>query len=247
MTAALQVYFIRHGETAWSLSGQHTGRTDLALTPHGVAMARELATALKGTRFSLALSSPRLRARSTCALAGFEGPGVQIDENLAEWDYGDYEGLRTAEIHEQRPAWDVWMDGCPGGEAPSDVSERADLLIARLRDLTGNIVLFSHGQFGRALAARWIGLPVAQGQHFAIAPASIGILGFETDHPQRRVISLWNAQADLFTTTEGASTWAAPPTESSTSDPSRKHSTSNARPRRTRTTVQSRGAGATCK
>lgn len=193
MTARLQVYFIRHGETAWSLSGQHTGRTDLPLTPQGETMARELATALKDISFSLVLTSPRLRARSTCALAGFGEPGVQADENLAEWDYGDYEGLRTAEIHEQHPAWDVWMDGCPGGEAPSDVSERADLLIARLRDLTGNIVLFSHGQFGRVLAARWIGLPVTQGQHFAIAPASIGILGFETAHPTRRVISLWNA------------------------------------------------------
>jgi probable phosphoglycerate mutase len=193
MTAPLQIYFIRHGETAWSLSGQHTGRTELPLTPHGVAMARQLATALQGVRYSLVLTSPRLRARSTCELAGFAGQGVQSEANLAEWDYGDYEGLRTAEIHERHSAWDIWTDGCPGGEAPSGVSERADLLIARLRDLTGNVVLFSHGQFGQVLAARWIGLPVTQGQHFAIAPASISILGFETDHPTRRVISLWNA------------------------------------------------------
>jgi len=196
MTLPLQIYFIRHGETAWSLSGQHTGRTDLPLTPHGEAMARELATALKGIDFSLVLTSPRLRARTTCKLAGFDGTRVQLEPNLAEWDYGDYEGLRTAEIHEMHPAWDVWKDGCPGGETPAGVSERADHLIARLidaSDITGNVIAFSHGQFGRALAARWIGLPVTQGQHFAIAPASISILGFEADHPHRRVISLWNS------------------------------------------------------
>lgn len=193
MTAPLQIYFIRHGETAWSLSGQHTGRTDLPLTPRGEAMARALATALNGVTFSLVLTSPRLRARTTCRLAGFGGTAVQLEPNLAEWDYGDYEGLRTAEIHELHPAWDVWHDGCPGGETPAGVSERADHLIASLRDLTGNVIAFSHGQFGRALAARWIGLPVTQGQHFAIAPASISILGFETDHPRRRVISLWNS------------------------------------------------------
>jgi len=196
MKLPLQIYFIRHGETAWSLSGQHTGRTDLPLTPHGEAMARELATALKGIDFSLVLTSPRLRARTTCKLAGFDGTRVQLEPNLAEWDYGDYEGLRTAEIHEMHPAWDVWKDGCPGGETPAGVSERADHLIARLidaSDITGNVIAFSHGQFGRALAARWIGLPVTQGQHFAIAPASISILGFEADHPHRRVISLWNS------------------------------------------------------
>ena len=193
MTLPLQIYFIRHGETAWSLSGQHTGRTDLPLTPHGEAMARGLATALNGITFSTVLTSPRLRARATCELAGFGGAGVQLEADLAEWDYGDYEGLRTAEIHELHPAWDVWNDGCPGGETPAGVSERADNLIARLRDLTGNVIAFSHGQFGRVLAARWIGLPMIQGQHFAIAPASISILGFEADHPHRRVISLWNS------------------------------------------------------
>ena len=192
MTAPLQIYFIRHGETAWSLSGQHTGRTDLPLTSHGEAMARELASALNGINFSLVLTSPRLRARATCELAGL-GATAQTEANLAEWDYGDYEGLRTTEIRERHPDWDVWEDGCPGGETPAGVSQRADHLIARLRDLTGKIGLFSHGQFGRVLAARWIGLPVTQGQHFAIDPASIGILSFETDHPHRRVISLWNA------------------------------------------------------
>ena len=195
MSAPLQIYVIRHGETAWSLSGQHTGRTDLPLTPHGQLMARALATALKGITFSLVLTSLQLRARTTCALAGFGGSGVQTEPNLAEWDYGDYEGLRTAEIQTLHPAWDVWIDGCPGGETPASVSARADQLIARLRDLSGNLLLFSHGQFGRVLAARWIGLAVTEGQHFALAPASISILGFETDHPHRRVISLWNSTA----------------------------------------------------
>ena len=195
MTAPLQIYFIRHGETEWSLSGQHTGRTDLPLTAHGEEMARQLATTLKGIVFSLVLTSPRLRARATCELAGLGG-SAQTEPNLAEWDYGDYEGLRTAEIRQLHPGWDVWEDGCPGGESPSDASRRADQLIARLRDLTGKVALFSHGQFGRALAARWVGLPVTEGQHFAIDPASIGIFGFETDHPKRRVISLWNARSD---------------------------------------------------
>ena len=198
MTLPLRIYLVRHGETAWSLSGQHTGRTDLPLTSHGEAMARGLATALNGITFTLVLTSPRLRARTTCQLAGCGGPDAQLEPDLAEWDYGAYEGLRTAEIHKQHPAWDIWNDGCPGGETPAAVSERADHLIARLidtSDLKRNVILFSHGQFGRVLAARWIGLPLTQGQHFTMAPASISILGFETDHPSRRVISLWNSTA----------------------------------------------------
>ena len=192
MSPVLSLYFIRHGETAWSLTGQHTGRTDLPLTPHGEQMARDLAPVLRSVSFSAVLTSPRLRARETCALAGFGAAAVN-EPDLAEWDYGDYEGMRTAEIHHLHPDWDVWRDGCPGGEMPSEASDRADRLIERLGALTGNVLLFSHGQFGRALAARWIGLQVFEGRHFAIDPASIGILGFETDHPQRRVISLWNA------------------------------------------------------
>jgi len=194
MTATLQVYFIRHGETAWSLSGQHTGRTDLPLTPNGEAMARALAATLKGIAFTQVWTSPRLRARTTCELAGL-GAAAQTEASLAEWDYGDYEGLRTAEIRQLHPGWDIWQDGCPVGEMPTSAGARADRLIARLCELTGPVALFSHGQFGRVLAARWIGLPAAKGQHFAIDPASIGILGFEADHPQRRVIALWNASA----------------------------------------------------
>ena len=194
--APLQIYFIRHGETDWTLSGQHTGRTDLPLTARGEAMARGLATALQGIRFSRVLSSPRLRARSTCSLAGFSDPSVQLEPDLAEWDYGAYEGLRTAEIHQRQPSWNVWDDGCPGGETPAGISARADRLIASLcEQVSGKVIAFSHGQFGRVLAARWIGLPVSQGQHFAISPASISILSFETAHPLRRVISMWNSSA----------------------------------------------------
>lgn len=198
VSAALQVYFVRHGETAWSLSGRHTGRTDLPLTPHGQAMAGQLATTLQGIEFSRVWTSPALRARATCEGAGLGTGGdrvTHIDPDLAEWDYGDYEGLSTTGIRQLRPGWDVWQDGCPGGETPKDASGRADRLIARLCELSGPVALFSHGQFGRVLAARWIGLPVAQGQHFSIDPASVGILGFERDHPGRRVIALWNARS----------------------------------------------------
>ena len=194
MNSLLQLFFIRHGETAWSITGQHTGRTDLPLTPHGEEMARGLAARLKGVTFSQVLTSPRLRARRTCELAGLDAH-AQIETELVEWDYGDYEGLRTAEIRQQYAGWDIWEDGCPGGDMPIDTATRADRVIARLCGLSGNIALFSHGQFGRVLAARWIGLPVRQGQHFALDPASISILGFETDHPQRRVIARWNAGA----------------------------------------------------
>jgi broad specificity phosphatase PhoE len=194
LSAPLQIYFIRHGETAWSLSRQHTGRTELPLTPKGESMARQVGTALAGLAFTRVLSSPRLRARATCELAGL-GAASESEPDLAEWDYGDYEGLRTAEVRALRPTWDVWRDGCPRGEMPQQVGDRADRLIARLLGCTGKVALFSHGQFGRVLAARWIGLPAALGQHFVIDPASIGQLAQESTHPHRRVISLWNASA----------------------------------------------------
>lgn len=192
MTGSLKIFFVRHGETAWTLSGQHTGSTDLPLTPTGEAMARELAAPLRDIAFSRVLSSPRRRARATCELAGL-GAVVQNEPLLAEWDYGDYEGLRTAGIQVLHPGWSVWADGCPGGETPADVASRADQLIAQLQDLSGPVILFSHGQFGRVLAARWIGLPVTQGQHFTLGPTSLSVLGFEQGYPQRRVITLWNA------------------------------------------------------
>lgn len=189
---ALQIYLIRHAETAWSLSGQHTGITDLPLTSNGEAMASKLTYALQNIPFALVSTSPRLRARSTCELAGLGGE-AQVEPDLAEWDYGDFEGLRTIEIRRQYPDWDIWTDGCPQGETAAQVSARADRLITRLLTLTGKVALFSHGQFAQALAARWIGLPILQGQHFLLDTASISILSFQINHAQRRVIALWNA------------------------------------------------------
>lgn len=178
----LQLYLIRHGETAWSLTGQHTGTTDIELTLRGEEEARALAPWLrKQGPFNHILSSPALRARQTCAMAQL-GDTPEIKPDLAEWNYGDYEGQRSTDIQKARPDWNLWRDGCPHGETPSHVTERADRLLTRLRTLAGNIALFSHGQFGPALAARWIGMPMIEGQHFALSPASISILGHETGH-----------------------------------------------------------------
>ena len=197
MSQLLQAYLVRHGETAWSITGQHTGRTDLPLTAHGESEARELAPSLRQIQFGRVFVSPRLRARQTCELAGL-GQVSEIEADLAEWDYGDYEGRRSADIRKMRPDWNVWRDGSPGGEAPGDVSARADRLITRLFSMHGNIGLFSHGQFGAVLAARWIGLPLIEGQHFALLPASLSILGHEPSHPDLRVIELWNATSSRF-------------------------------------------------
>jgi len=189
-----QVHLVRHGETEWSLSGRHTGRTDLDLTAHGEAQARTLVPVLRQIEFTHALASPRLRARRTCELAGL-GRVMAVEPDLAEWDYGDYEGRRSVDIGLERPGWSVWRDGCPGGEMPADVSARADRIIARLCALQGRIAVFSHGQFGAALAARWIGLPLRAGQHLALHPASLSILGHDERHPGRRLINLWNQTA----------------------------------------------------
>ena len=186
----MELYLMRHGETAWSRTGQHTGRTDLPLTEHGEAEARNLAALLRGVTFDRVFTSPRLRARRTCELAGHAHAIVEPD--LAEWDYGDYEGLRSVEIQKERPGWNIFRDGCPGGESPADVSARADRLIARLRAEGGNVAAFTHGHYGRVLAARWIGLPVIEGQHFAISVASVGVLGFEPSHPETMALELWN-------------------------------------------------------
>lgn len=187
----LQLFLIRHGETAWSLTGQHTGRTDIPLTPRGADMARGLVPYLRGLTLTRVLSSPSLRARSTCELAGFPGPDIEPD--LAEWDYGDYEGQRSVETREAHPDWDVWRDGCPGGELPIDVSNRADRLISRLQPRGGNIALFTHGQFGRVLAARWVGWAAQEGRHLLLGPACIGVLNSDVRHADGRVIALWNA------------------------------------------------------
>jgi len=193
-----RVWLIRHGETEWSISGHHTGRTEIPLTAHGESQARELGLRLRGLPFSKVLSSPRQRARQTCALAAL-GPDVDIDPDLAEWDYGDYEGQRTVDIRSGRPDWNLFQDGCPGGESPVDVSARADRVVARLRGWQGDVAVFSHGHFGRVLGARWIGLSVTHAQCFLLSTASLSVLAGEGDRADRPVVSLWNAVApDLF-------------------------------------------------
>jgi broad specificity phosphatase PhoE len=188
----LHLYLIRHGETTWSLTHQHTGRTDIPLTEHGEEEALQLGKRLSGTRFAHVLSSPSCRAQRTCALVGL-GKDAEIQADLAEWNYGDYEGGCTADIRKGRPDWNIFRDGCPGGEMPGQVSDRADRLIANLRKLDGKVALFSHGQFGCVLAARWIGLPVIDGPHFVLGTASLSVFGYDPDHPTVPVISLWNA------------------------------------------------------
>lgn len=187
----LRLFVVRHGETEWSLSGRHTGRTDVALTANGEREARELLPRLGRIRFSGVVCSPRLRARRTCELAGLAA-NAAIDPDLAEWDYADYEGLRTVDIAKTRPRWNIFADGCPGGETPAAVGLRADRLIERLWARTGNVALFSHGQFSCVLAARWIGLPVLEAQHLAFGPASLGILGSDPNHPLVAQIERWN-------------------------------------------------------
>jgi len=198
-TMSPTVYLIRHGETAWSLSGQHTGRTDLALTAHGQDQARALAPALAGIDFTYVLTSPLQRARQTSVLAGLATTAV-VEPDLIEWNYGDYEGVRTADIVAQRPGWSIYRDGCPGGEMPGEVAARADRLIAKLGALTGNIALFSHGQFGCSLAVRWIGLAIAEGRHLTLDTASLGMLAIGKGHPDTRTIAMWNFVPGRFAT-----------------------------------------------
>jgi probable phosphoglycerate mutase len=196
-TILLRLYLIRHGETEWSLSGRHTGRTDIPLTANGEKEARELGRHLRKIQFAHVLTSPLKRARKTCELIGLSNV-PEIEPDLAEWDYGDYEGKRSVNIRKERPDWNVFRNGCPHGEMTVQVSERADRLIARHRTLEGNIALFSHGQFSGVLAVRWIGLPLAEAQHFTLSKASISILSFNPDHPEVPVIALWNASYDIF-------------------------------------------------
>lgn len=185
------VYIARHGETAWSLTGQHTGLTDLPLTAHGERNARSLAARLEGRSFSRVFTSPLRRAVRTCELAGF-GPVAEIDRDLVEWNYGDYEGLRTAEILKKRPDWKLFRDGCPGGESPQQVSVRADRVVNRARQVEGDVLLFSSGHFIRMLAARWIGvLATETAQAFLLSTASLSAVGYEHDL-SRPVIRFWN-------------------------------------------------------
>jgi broad specificity phosphatase PhoE len=185
------VYIARHGETAWSLSGQYTGRTDLPLTDRGERTARRLGERLKELTFAKVFTSPLQRASRTCALAGY-GDVAVVDPDLVEWNYGQYEGRRTAEIVAERPGWQLFVDGCPGGESPGEVAVRADRVIARLRSVEDKVLLFSSGHFIRVLAARWLGLePTSNSRYFALSTASLSALGYEREL-SRPVIQLWN-------------------------------------------------------
>jgi broad specificity phosphatase PhoE len=191
MSEALPViHLARHGDTAWTVSGQHTGRTDLPLTERGERNARALGERLRGRKFARVFTSPLQRAVRTCELAGFSG-AAEEDPDLVEWDYGEYEGRRTVEIHAERPGWLLFRDGCPGGEAPDQVGARADRVIARLHAVGGDVLLFSSGHFLRVLTARWLGLDVAAGAYFVLGTASLSTLGYEHDRTEP-AIRLWN-------------------------------------------------------
>jgi probable phosphoglycerate mutase len=184
-----QVYLIRHGETEWSLSGQHTGVTDIPLTENGRRVARWLQPVLTKEIFARVLTSPLQRARETCALAGL-GDWAEIDRDLMEWNYGEYEGLTPDEIHAKRPGWMVFTDGCPGGESPAQVGARVDRVIAKVRAVEGHVALFSHGHVLRVFAARWLGLRAAEACHFLLDTATLNILSYYRGIP---AVKRWNA------------------------------------------------------
>jgi probable phosphoglycerate mutase len=184
------VYLARHGETEWSLSGQHTGLTDLPLTPRGEINARALAPRLAGLSFAKVFTSPLQRARRTCELAGFADVAETMAD-LVEWNYGDYEGVTTHDIHRKRPGWQVFRDGCPNGEMPDQVATRADRVIARLRAVDGDVLCFSSGHFLRVLVARWLQLPPKDGTLFLLSTASLSALSYEHDMTEP-AIKFWN-------------------------------------------------------
>jgi broad specificity phosphatase PhoE len=185
-----EVYIARHGNTAWTFSGQHTGLTDLPLTPDGERNARRLGERMKGMTFAKVFSSPLQRAVRTCELSGY-GAGAEIDPDLVEWNYGEYEGLTSAQILEKRPDWDLFRDGCPGGESPQQIGERADRVVKRVRSISGDVLLFSSGHFSRVFAAQWLGLGPGGGRYFLLNPASLSALSYEHNlsHP---AVQLWN-------------------------------------------------------
>lgn len=186
-----EIWLIRHGETEWSLSGAHTGRTDIPLTSKGYERAAAIGRQMAGRKFALVLSSPMLRARETCRMAGY-GEAAQIDGDLKEWDYGSYEGRTTAEIQQDRPGWSLWKDGPLGGESIADVAARADCVIARVMSGQGDAALFAHGHILRILAARWIGFEPVAASRLALDTATISVLGYERATP---VIRSWNLSA----------------------------------------------------
>ena len=183
------VYLARHGETAWSKSGQHTGRTDIPLTPKGEADAARIGARLAGVSFAHVFSSPLQRARRTAELAGFT---PTPEPELLEWDYGECEGLKTVQIRETRPGWDLFRDGAPGGESVDDICGRIDGLVGRLKALSGNVLLFAHGHVLRVLAARWVGQPVPFGRALLLSTATVSVLGFDHHAMDEPAIKLWN-------------------------------------------------------
>ncbi len=187
------VVLVRHGETEWTLSGQHTGRTDIPLTERGRQQARLLEPLLSTANFALVLSSPLRRARETCELAGL-GPRMQLEPDLMEWNYGEYEGLTSKQIKRTAPNWMVFTDGCPGGEMPEQVGARVDRLIDRIRPVAGRVALFAHGHVLRVFVARWIGFPPSAGQHFLLDTSTVGVLGYYQGVP---AVKRWNAPITL--------------------------------------------------
>lgn len=190
-----KIYLARHGETAWSISGQHTGRSDIPLTDQGERNARSLGARLKGVNFVKVFTSPLQRAKRTCELAGF-GDVAIIDPDLMEWGYGEFEGKRTVEIHQEHPDWNLFRDGCPSGETLDDISARADRVMGRIRACDGDVLIFTHEDILRILAVRWVGLSAIEAQHFVLITASLSILGY--DHGLwQPVIRLWNDDRHL--------------------------------------------------
>ena len=184
-----RVYLLRHGETEWSLNGRHTGVTDVPLTENGRIAARRLEPILAKETFALVLSSPLRRARETCELAGL-GKQANVESDLIEWNYGEYEGLKTEQIRLTRPGWSVFRDGCPGGETPEQIGARADRVLTKVHVSEGNVALFAHGHILRVLAARWIHLSASNGEHFLLDTATLNVLGYYRESP---AFKIWNA------------------------------------------------------
>ena len=184
----MNLFAIRHGETEWSLSGQHTGMTDIPLTDNGRRLAERMRPVLAKENFDLVLVSPLQRARLTCELAGLGDRSV-IDPDLIEWDYGEYEGLTSPQIHATRPGWLIFRDGCPGGETPEQVAARADRVIARARAAAGDVALFAHGHVLRVLASRWVGLGAEIGRHLLLDTGTLCVLGYYGETP---ALKIWN-------------------------------------------------------
>jgi probable phosphoglycerate mutase len=194
MSELPRIYLARHGETEWSRTGQHTGRTDIPLTAKGEADAAKLGVRLRGVSFTHVLTSPLGRARRTAELAGF---APVVDPGILEWDYGDYNGRTTAQIREGRADWDLFQHGCPNGESVAAISERVDGVVSRLRSLSGNVLLFAHGHVLRVLAARWVRQPASFGRALLLQPACLSILGFDHHVMDQPAISLWNDDRHL--------------------------------------------------